>query len=197
MIYWGSKCCCGNRAWCHCRAGLNPWSFFPFLSFMSPPSLLRCNPTISGGQESGYFKSHKWLMEMYFTDHCKGARGRLQSDMISHQSGEKVCHACLEISGDGEGGKEREREWVWEGCFALSYYITHGAEDYKSMKEPSTSKPSLTSLCLPLHVAVFLLYLYICVSVWLSCSTSLANYHSLCICNALSSARLHSFYFLF
>lgn len=36
---------------------------------------VRCNPSVSGGQESSSFKSHKWLMELYFTDHFASARG--------------------------------------------------------------------------------------------------------------------------
>lgn len=115
MIWSGSKCCHGNRERFGGTVGQSPWSFSP-LSFTPPLSPLCCNPTISSGQESGFFKSRKWLMEQYFTDYCRSARGWPQSDMISYQSGER-CAMGLR----GLGGRPRKSEW---SCFALSYYST-------------------------------------------------------------------------
>lgn len=67
-------------------------------------------------------------MELYFTDHCGSARGQIQSDMISHQSGEEC---AMLIPGDGEGGKEGMSERAW-----LVLYRRVGAGDEKSMNGP-------------------------------------------------------------
>lgn len=80
---------------------------------------------------------------------------------------------------------------------------TLGAENEKSTKKAIASNTKLDiSYCFPLYVAVslFSLYLHISVSLSVSCSVFLANYHSLCACNIRSSTRLRyflcPFYFL-
>lgn len=134
MIKSGAKCCRGNKA-CfsiYCRAGQPPPNTHTCALFIHSSSLIRCNPTVSGVQESGSFKSHKWLMELYFTGHCRSARGRLQPDMISRQSGERCAMLVQRSHGmerEGKKGRDRERE----RDFFFFHITSH--KDQKFMKE--------------------------------------------------------------
>lgn len=75
-----------------------------------------------------------------------------------------MCDAGPEISGDGEAGKERESERAALHCHITSYT---GAEDEKSLKEPTTSNTQLdispfSSLCG--CFTLFPVSLYLCIS---------------------------------
>ena len=83
-------------------------------------------------------------------------------------------------------GKKRESERAALHCHTTSHI---GAEDEKSTKEPSTSNTQLDISVFPSLRPLFPLYLYICVSLSVSCAVSLANYHSLCVCNALDCSH--------
>lgn len=168
----------------------NPWSFlFPPHSYSHTPSALRCNPTISGGQESDSFKSHKWLMELYFTAHCRSARGRLQSDMISHQSGERWRAMPVQRSqGMEREGKERESERPALHCHITSHA---GAGDEKSNTHQI---PDLTSFSFLLYV--FPLSFYLCISFSLLHGMSYNLPLSVSVMRSLVHSCSHFFYFL-
>lgn len=137
-------------------------------------------------------------MELYFTDHCRSARGRLQSDMISHQSGEKCAMQVWRSQGTEREGKERMSSRAALHRHITSHLLWAPGMRSRRKKQPHQI-PNSTALLVYLHVAVsfFFLYLHICVSLSVSCSVSLTNCCSLCGCNALSSARLLSFFIFF
>lgn len=105
-------------------------------------------------------------MELYFTGHCRSARGRLQSDMISHQSGERCAMLVQRSQGmerDGKKGRVRG---------LLCAVILHHTQVLR-MKSPWKNQPhqipNLTSLRFPLYVTVslfslFPVSLYLCIS---------------------------------
>lgn len=69
-------------------------------------------------------------MELYFTDHCGSAKGRLRSDMISQQSGERCAMQVQRSQGmEREGNKGGVQGLL---CDITSYI---DAMDEKSMKK--------------------------------------------------------------
>lgn len=110
------------------------------------------------------------------------------------QSGERCALSVRRSHEMEEGGWDREQE----ALFHLSHYITQRFWVSKVNERTNIhQKPNLTYLHFPLYVfflSFFPLPLPICISLSVSCSVSLANYHPACVCIALCSTQLHSFF---
>lgn len=62
---------------------------------------VRYNPSVSGGQKSSSFKSYKWLMELYFSDHFTSVRKSKGSEKLFCS-----CHIVERKSTGSKGHKE-------------------------------------------------------------------------------------------
>lgn len=173
MISSGSKCCRGNWAWFHCRAGQNSWSFFPrLIQTPHPPP-----PLFSGAiQLSLVVRSQAPWKAISGWWSCilqaiVGVPGAGSSQIWSPTKVERGVR-CWSRDLRGRRGRERKREW--EGCLALSYYITHWCWGWKVHERFNHIKYPTWHLSVPLFMLMFLFFSYIFISVYLF--QSLARY---------------------
>lgn len=136
-------------------------------------------------------------MELYFTGHCRSARGRLQSDMIFHQSRERCAMLVQRSLGMASEGK---KEWVRGLLRTVILHHTQVLGMKSPWKNRHTSNTPLDISAFPSLCCCFSLFplsLYLCISFTLLLSISYKLPLSVSVMHFLSlTCPRFFFYFL-